>query len=120
MIKYNRKLKNKTRCLRTQMTDSERVLWKRVPPQGRSSQSKSRDRSPDVDGSQHTESEQTARDLQVILGAISRSPVRRGRGGGERSAHLQKWGGLSFQSGEPIVVPLPRMPVKTSATYGYL
>ena len=70
MIKYDRKLKNKTRCLRTQMTGSERVLWKRVPPQDRSSQSKSRDRSPDVDGSQHTESEQTARDLQVILRAI--------------------------------------------------
>ena len=30
MIKYNRKLKEKARCLRTQMTDSEPALWGRL------------------------------------------------------------------------------------------
>ena len=30
MIKYNRKLKEKARRLRTQMTDSERALWGRL------------------------------------------------------------------------------------------
>ena len=80
MIKYNRKLKEKARRLRTQMTDSERALWGRLRRKQVQSVQFYRQKpignyivdfyAPkakivvEVDGSQHMESEQAARDLQ--------------------------------------------------------
>ena len=80
MIKYNRKLKEKARRLRTQMTDSERALWGRLRRKQVHSVQFYRQKpignyivdfyAPkakivvEVDGSQHMESEQAARDLQ--------------------------------------------------------
>ena len=79
MLKYNPNLKEKARRLRTQMTDSERALWQRL--RGKQVQSVQFYRQKpignyivdfyapkakmvvEVDGSQHMESEQAARDL---------------------------------------------------------
>ena len=80
MIEYNRKLKERSRGLRAQMTDSERALWKRLRRKQVQSVQFYRQKpignyivdfyAPkakmvvEVDGSQHMESEQAARDLQ--------------------------------------------------------
>ena len=80
MIKYNRKLKERARRLRTQMTDSERALWERLrrnqvqavqcyrqKPIGNYIVDFYAPRAKivvEVDGSQHMESAQAARDLQ--------------------------------------------------------
>ncbi len=80
MIEYNRKLKERARRLRTQMTDSERELWKRLSRKKVQGVKIYRQKpignyivdfyAPkakivvEVDGSQHMESEQAARDLQ--------------------------------------------------------
>ena len=80
MIKYNRKLKEKARRLRIQMTDSERALWGELRRKQVHSVQFYRQKpignyivdfyAPkakmvvEVDGSQHMESEQAARDLQ--------------------------------------------------------
>ena len=80
MIKYNRTLKEKARRLRTEMTDSERALWGRLRrKQVRSVQfyrqkpignyivdfyAPKAEMVVEVDGSQHMEGEQAARDLQ--------------------------------------------------------
>ena len=79
MLKYNPNLKEKARRLRTQMTDSERALWQRL--RGKQVQSVQFYRQKpignyivdfyapkarmvvEVDGSQHMESKQAARDL---------------------------------------------------------
>ena len=80
MIEYNRKLKERACHLRSQMTDSEHALWERLRrKQGQAVQfyrqkpignyivdfyaSKAKI-VVEVDGSQHMESEQAARDLQ--------------------------------------------------------
>ena len=80
MIKYNRKLKERARRLRTQMTDSERALWERLRRKQVHSVQFYKQKpignyivdfyAPkarivvEVDGSQHMESKQAARDLQ--------------------------------------------------------
>ena len=80
MIEYNRKLKERARRLRTQMTDSERALWERLRRKQVQAVQFYRQKPIDnyivdfyaprakivveVDGSQHMESEQAARDLQ--------------------------------------------------------
>ncbi len=80
MIEYNRKLKERARRLRRQMTDSERALWERLrrkqvqavqfytqKPIGNYIVDFYAPRAKivvEVDGSQHMESEQAARDLQ--------------------------------------------------------
>ena len=80
MIKYNRKLKEQARQLRTQMTDSERALLERLRRKQVQSVQFYRQKpignyivglyAPkakivvEVDGSQHMESERAARDLQ--------------------------------------------------------
>ena len=80
VIKYNRRLKDKARRLRTQMTDSERALWERLRHKQVQSVQFYRQKpignyivdfyAPkaqlvvEVDGSQHMESQQVARDLQ--------------------------------------------------------
>ena len=80
MIEYNRKLEDRARRLRTQMTDSERALWERLRRKQVHSVQFYRQKpignyivdfyAPkakivvEVDGSQHMESEQAARDLQ--------------------------------------------------------
>ncbi len=80
VIEYNRKLKERARRLRTQMTDSERALWERLrrkqiqavqfyrqKPIGNyivDSYAPKAKMVVEVDGSQHMESEQAARDLQ--------------------------------------------------------
>ena len=80
MIEYNRKLKERARRLRTQMTDSERALWERLRRKQVQAVQFYRQKpignyivdfyAPkakivvEVDGSQHMESEQAARDLQ--------------------------------------------------------
>ncbi len=80
MIRYNRKLKEKARRLRTQMTDSERALWARLRRKQVQSVQFYRQKpignyivdfyAPrakivvEVDGSQHMESEQAALDQQ--------------------------------------------------------
>ncbi len=80
MIEYNRKLKERARRLRTQMTDSERALWERLRRKQVHSVQFYRQKpignyivdfyAPrakivvEVDGSQHMESKQAARDLQ--------------------------------------------------------
>ena len=80
MIEYNRKLKEQARRLRTQMTDSERALWERLRRKQVQAVQFYRQKpignyivdfyAPkakmvvEVDGSQHMESEQAARDLQ--------------------------------------------------------
>ena len=80
MIRYKRKLKEKARRLRTQMTDSERALWARLRRKQVQSVQFYRQKpignyivdfyAPrakivvEVDGSQHMESEQAALDQQ--------------------------------------------------------
>ena len=80
MIEYNRKLKERARRLRTEMTDSERALWKRLRRKQVKAVQFYRQKpignyivdfyAPkakmvvEVDSSQHMESEQAARDLQ--------------------------------------------------------
>ena len=80
MIEYNRKLKERARQLRRQMTDSERALWKRLRRKQVQAVQFYRQKlignyivdfyAPkakivvEVDGSQHMESEEAARDLQ--------------------------------------------------------
>ena len=80
MIKYNRKLKERARRLRRQMTDSERALWARLRRKQLQAVQFYRQKpignyivdfyAPkakivlEVDGSQHMERAQAARDLQ--------------------------------------------------------
>ncbi len=80
MIEYNRKLKEQARRLRRQMTDSERALWERLRRKQLQAVQFYRQKpignyivdfyAPEaeivleVDGSQHMEGEQAARDLQ--------------------------------------------------------
>ena len=80
MIEYNRKLKERARRLRTEMTDSERALWERLRRKQVKVVQFYRQKpigncivdfyAPmakvvvEVDGSQHMESKQAARDLQ--------------------------------------------------------
>ena len=80
MIKYNRELKERARRLRTQMIDSERALWERLRRKQVQAVQFYRQKpignyivdfyAPkakivvEVDGSQHMESEQAARDLR--------------------------------------------------------
>ena len=80
MIKYNRELKERARRLRTQMIDSERALWERLRRKQVQAVQFYRQKpignyivdfyAPkakivvEVDGSQHMESEQAARDLE--------------------------------------------------------
>ena len=80
MIEYNRKLKERARRLRTRMTDSEHALWERLRRKQVQAVQFYRQKpignyivdfyAPktkvvvEVDGSQHMESEQAARDLQ--------------------------------------------------------
>ena len=80
MIEYNRKLKERARQLRTEMTDSEPALWKRLCRKQLQAVQFYRQKpignyivdfyAPkakivvEVDGSQHMESEQAAQDLR--------------------------------------------------------
>ena len=80
MIEYNRKLKERARRLRTEMTDSERALWKRLRRKQVQAVQFYRQKpignyivdfyAPkakvvvEVDGSQHMGSERAPRDLQ--------------------------------------------------------
>jgi len=80
VIGYNRKLKERARRLRTQMTDSERALWERLRRKQVQAVQLYRQKpignyivdfyAPEakivveVDGSQHMKNEQVARDLQ--------------------------------------------------------